>query len=147
MKNDVMRKPEHINYYAIATGTGTQVVFCYFLLLAFSYCNLLSHLALRPLLWWSMLCGLACTGFINGFATVLCLKLFDQTREWKQNVGLTAVWYPGFVVTIISLIDVLEWVQWSHEEYSFSTLLSGLCLWLIIGVPVTYVGGCLGMKF
>ena len=84
---------------------------------------------------------------MNGFATVLCLKLFDQTREWKQNVGLTAVWYPGFVVTIISLIDVLEWVQWSHEEYSFSTLLSGLCLWLIIGVPVTYVGGCLGMKF
>jgi hypothetical protein len=62
-------------------------------------------------------------------------------------VGLTAVFYPGFVVAIVSLIDVLEWIQWSHEEYDFSTLLSGLCLWLVIGVPATYLGGCLGMAF
>jgi hypothetical protein len=53
---------------------------------------------------------------------------------------MTAVAYPLYVVSSICLIDFLEWLQWSHEEYELWTVMSTFGLWLIVGIPATYIG-------
>jgi len=108
--------------------------------MAFYSMHMLSHLALRPILHLLAVLGLSATGFVAGYVLTYVLKAVKMTRDWQFRVGGVALAYPFYVVLTICAIDWLEWLQWSHEGYSVWTVFSTFGLWLVMGIPSTYIG-------
>jgi len=69
---------------------------------------MLSHLDVRPFLFYSTLVSLALTGAVNGYVVVRVLKLFSATKAWKIMALISAVLFPLFAVASIFLIDFFE---------------------------------------
>ena len=77
-----MRAPPMGQFYASVMGTGTQIVVVYSILFALFSMHMLSHLALRPMIWNVTILGMSCTGFVNGYVLTYYLKAFKQTSVW-----------------------------------------------------------------
>jgi hypothetical protein len=95
----------------------------------------------RPVLLFATIITLACTGISNGWVTVAVLKEWRLTSEWKALVGLTSLGYPAYVSCTIILIDVLEWFNYSREEFDASTVIGVFLLWVIVSIPTSFLGG------
>ena len=80
----------------------------FYLLLSAFYLNMLSHLDVRPFLFYFTLVLLALTGVINGYAVVRILKLFNATKAWRIMTGISSLMLPLFTVGSIFLIDFFE---------------------------------------
>jgi hypothetical protein len=107
---------------------------------------MLSHLDIRPILFYSTFVFLALTGVINGYVVVRVLKLFNATRAWKLMAGISSVLYPLFFVGTIFLIDFFELTQGADEELPIGETIGCGILWLIVCCPATFFGACRAIK-
>jgi len=107
---------------------------------------MLSHLDVRPFLFYSTLVLLALTGAVNGYVVVRVLKLFSATKAWKIMAMISAVLFPLFAVASIFLIDFFELSQGADEEFPIFETIGCSLLWLIVCCPATFYGAYIGMK-
>ena len=142
---EVMRAPGRSNMFAVFVGTGVQVYVIFLLMLLYQGLNMFTHLSFRPLIWYSIVVSMACTGAFNGFFMAKTMKLFGQATNWKEMSCVSACFFPMIMTLIVFMIDLLEYVEQAEEEIDVSTGFTAICLWVVICVPATFLGASRAM--
>lgn len=84
-------------------------------------------------------------GLIAGYFSARLYKTL-KGREWKRSAFLTATLYPFHVFGICFVLNFFIWGKHSSGAVPFSTMLSLLCLWLGVSVPLVYLGYYFGYR-
>ena len=140
-----MRAPKFASAFALLCGAGLQMSGIYIILLCFFFCNMLSHLTFRPVLYYTCMVLLASTSCLSGYGLVRVMRMFGSLRNWKCHSICAAFLVPWWVMLHILVIDVLETLDKAHEEISITATINSFLLWLLISIPLTYVGAHRGM--
>ena len=82
-------------------------------------------------------------GLFSGYFSARLFKTFGGTK-WRRNVIVTAVLFPGLTFCLLFILNLFVWAQASSTAIPFSTLVGLVVLWLLIQVPLVYVGGWCG---
>jgi transmembrane 9 superfamily protein 2/4 len=62
-------------------------------------------------------------------------KMFRGT-EWKNNVLMTAFFFPAIVFAVFFVLNIILWAEGSSGAVPFGTLFVLLFLWLCVSVPL-----------
>jgi len=145
LKGEVMRAPGYSNIFAVFVGTGCQIYAIWSIVLTYQWLNMLSHLDSRPYLWYFTICSLGCTGCVNGYMMIKTMRMFGQSTNWKEMCCVSSCMYPLMCVCLIFFIDLLEYVEQAEEEIDISTSMSAFGLWIVVCIPMTFLGASYGM--
>lgn len=74
----------------------------------------------------------------------LC-KFFGEYR-WRLNICLTALLCPGIVFALFFTMNLILWTESSSAAVPFGTLIGLLAMWMLISLPLTFVGAYYGFK-
>lgn len=142
LHGDVFRPPKYAFFLAPLIGSGCQLVFMSVSLLLLSTLGLLNPSFRGGFV--SVGTGLfVFAGLFSGYFSSRCYKTFGGTN-WRRNTVVTALLFPGFLFTSIFILNLFVWAQASSTALPFSTLLALLALWLLIQMPLVYVGSWYG---
>jgi transmembrane 9 superfamily protein 1 len=85
----------------------------------------------------------ALTSCVSGYISAKHYKQMNGER-WVWNINLTASLYtiPFFVTW--SFINSLAWAKGSTQALPFTTIIILMLVWLVIGYPLTVIGGIFG---
>lgn len=84
-------------------------------------------------------------GLIAGYFSARIYKTM-KGREWKRGAFLTATLYPGIVFGSCFFLNFFIWDRHSSGAVPFSTMISLLCIWFGISVPLVYLGYYFGYR-
>jgi hypothetical protein len=141
----VTRAPIRGNLFAVANGIGAQIFTVWFLLLFFFYFHMMSHVTLRPWLYYFTVIILSCSGYVNGYVMARVLRIFGRENDWKPVAAVAAVCFPMYVTCMIFAIDFNEWFLSAEEEFDIVRASLTFILWSVLGVPTTFIGGARAM--
>lgn len=142
LHGDVFRTPFKGGLLAPLVGSGTQLIFMAFGLVALSCLGVLNP---------SFRGGFESVGFalfifagvFSGYYSGRLFATFGHQR-WRRNVLITASLVPGLLFTIVFVLNFFVWAQASSTAIPFSTLLALLTLWLAFQLPLVYLGSYYG---
>ncbi|CAK1356975.1 Transmembrane 9 superfamily member 7 [Cercospora beticola] len=141
---DVFREPAHGRLLAPLVGSGMQLVFMSIGLLALSCFGVLNP-SFRG-------------GFVSvGFALFIIAGAFSgyfSARIYKtvggnnfQHIAIvTATLFPGLLFATTFVLNLFVWIQASSTAIPFGTLLGLIALWLLVQLPLVYVGSYYGFN-
>ncbi|XP_059616496.1 transmembrane 9 superfamily member 4 [Phlebotomus argentipes] len=141
---DVFRPPRHPRLFAAVIGSGIQIFFMALITIFFAMLGMLSP-ASRGALMTSGIFLYVFMGLIAGYFSARLYKTM-KGREWKRAAFLTATLYPGIVFGTGFFLNFFIWDIHSSGAVPFSTMLSLLCLWFGISVPLVYLGYYFGYR-
>jgi len=142
LHGDVFRAPAYSGLLAPLVGSGMQLVFMTVGLLIGSCLGILNPSWRGGFV--SVAVGLyVFAGIFAGYFSGRAYKTFAGVN-WRKNTLLTALLFPGFLFATIFSLNILTWASGSSNALPFSTLLALLALWLLIQVPLVYVGSFIG---
>jgi transmembrane 9 superfamily member 2/4 len=139
---DVFRTPSYGPILAPLVGSGMQLIFMATGLLALSCVGVLNP---------SFRGGYVCVGLtlfiiagvLSGYFSARIYKTFGGTL-WLHNCLVTGSLVPGLLFAIIFILNLFVWAQASSNAIPFGTLLALLVLWLLVQLPLVYVGAWFG---
>jgi transmembrane 9 superfamily protein 2/4 len=82
-------------------------------------------------------------GVFSGFFSSRVYKTFGGQR-WRYNIVVTGTLIPGLIFVIVFIVNLFVWAQASSTAIPFGTLLGLVALWLLIQLPLVYLGGWVG---
>eukprot|EP00043_Microstomoeca_roanoka_P007486 m.71973 g.71973 ORF g.71973 m.71973 type:complete len:595 (-) comp13844_c0_seq1:43-1827(-) len=140
--SDVFRFPPHKSLLCAVVGNGVQFLSIVSLLLFLAMVgafNVRRHHAMST----AAVLLYILTGFFAGFVSN---RLFVQLdgQGWAWNIVLTACFFtmPFFVTW--SLINSVAWAVGSTQALPATTIILLMLIWLLIGFPLTVIGGIIG---
>ncbi|KXT09699.1 hypothetical protein AC579_8949 [Pseudocercospora musae] len=139
---DVFRQPPSGHLLAPMVGSGMQLVFMSVGLLALSCLGILNP---------SFRGGFISVGFalfiiagsFSGYFSARIYKTFGGSN-WKHNAVVTATLFPGLLFLTIFILNLFVWAQASSTAIPLGTLFGLVALWLLIQLPLVYVGSWYG---
>ncbi|KAF2215814.1 hypothetical protein CERZMDRAFT_109676 [Cercospora zeae-maydis SCOH1-5] len=141
---DVFREPAYGRLLAPLIGSGMQLVFMSVGLLALSCFGILNP-SFRG-------------GFVSvGFALFIIAGVFSgyfSARVYKtvggtnfQHIAIvTATLFPGLLFATTFVLNLFVWIQASSTAIPFGTLLGLVALWLLVQLPLVYIGSHYGFN-
>lgn len=162
---DVFRPPKHPRLFSAIVGSGIQIFFMALITickhfpftivrsidsnhfvfpLVIAMLGMLSP-ASRGALMTSAIFLYVIMGLIAGYFSARLYKTM-KGREWKRSAFLTATLYPGIVFGTCFFLNFFIWDKHSSGAVPFSTMISLLCLWFGISVPLVYLGYYFGYR-
>lgn len=139
---DVFRPPSYGSILAPVVGSGTQVVFMAAGLVLLSCLGVLNPSFRGGFI--SVGMGLfVVAGLFSGYFSARVYKTFGGQR-WQKNVIVTGTLIPGLIFATIFILNFFVWAQASSTAIPFSTLIALAALWLLIQLPLVYVGSWYG---
>ncbi|PLB50112.1 hypothetical protein P170DRAFT_380484 [Aspergillus steynii IBT 23096] len=139
---DVFRTPEYSGLLAPLVGSGTQLLFMASGLLFLSCLGVLNPSFRGGFV--SVGMGLfVFAGLFSGYFSGRLYKTFGGVN-WRKNTLITALFFPGLAFSLIFILNLFVWAQASSTAIPFGTLIGLLALWLLIQVPLVYVGSWFG---
>merc|ERR1712072_810752 len=84
-------------------------------------------------------------GSFGGYVSARLYKMF-LGKDWRYNTVMTACLFPGFVGSVALFINFFVWAQYSTAALPFSTVVAVVLMWLLISVPLVFLGSCIGYK-
>ena len=145
LHGDVFRTPGMAAFLAPLVGSGTQLVFmaCGLLLLsAFGVLNPSFRGGFVSV-------GVALyvfAGLIAGYFSGRLYKTFSG-KDWRRNTLITALLFPGTLFSTLFVLNLFVWAQASSTALPFTTLIGIVALWLLIQLPLIYIGGWVGEHY
>lgn len=139
---DVFRAPSYGIWLAPLVGSGSQLVFMAIGLVLLSAIGVLNP-SFRG---GYISVGIALfifAGVFSGYFSGRIYKTFGGTL-WQKNVIITGTLIPGLFFATIFILNLFVWAQASSTAIPFGTLIALLALWLLIQVPLVYVGSWYG---
>lgn len=138
LHGDVFRSPLFAGSLAPLVGSGAQLVFMTCGLLVLSTFGILNP---------SFRGGFVSTGvglfilagLISGYFSGRIYKTF-KGAEWRRNSVITALLFPGALFSSLFILNLFVWAQASSTALPFTTLVGLVALWLLIQLPLVYVG-------
>ncbi|XP_012252310.1 transmembrane 9 superfamily member 4 [Athalia rosae] len=141
---DVFRPPTNSRLFAAVIGSGIQIFFMTLITIFFAMLGMLSP-ASRGALGTCAIFLYVFSGLIAGYFSARLYKTM-RGREWKKAALLTATLYPGIVFMTCFFLNFFIWGQHSSGAVPFTTMLSLLCLWFGISLPLVYLGYFFGYR-
>ncbi|EMC98946.1 hypothetical protein BAUCODRAFT_65886 [Baudoinia panamericana UAMH 10762] len=135
---DVFRPPPYGHYLAPLIGSGTQLLLMSLGLITLSCLGLLNPSYRGGFITVGIILFLL-AGALSGHFSARIYRTFGGTN-WKHNAILTATLFPGLFFATIFLLNLFVWAQASSTAIPFGTLLALLALWLLIQLPLVYIG-------
>ncbi|KAK4503380.1 hypothetical protein PRZ48_004295 [Zasmidium cellare] len=141
---DVFRQPPHGLLLAPLVGSGMQLVFMSIGLVALSCFGVLNP---------SFRGGFISTGFalfivagvFSGYFSARVYKTFGGSN-FRQNAIVTATLFPGLLFATVFILNLFVWAQASSTAIPLGTLFGLVALWLLIQLPLVYVGSWYGFN-
>ncbi|MCJ1347503.1 hypothetical protein MMC31_005728, partial [Peltigera leucophlebia] len=142
LHGDVFRSPQNAIFLAPLVGSGMQLIFMTTGLLILSCSGLLNPSWRGGFV--SVGMGLFIfAGIFSGYYSSRVYKTFGGLN-WRNNTLMTALLFPGLLFSSTFVLNLIVWYQASSTALPFSTLISLLALWLLIQLPLVYVGSWYG---
>ncbi|KAJ5476825.1 Sodium:alanine symporter [Penicillium sp. IBT 31633x] len=142
LHGDVFRTPAYSGLLAPLVGSGMQLLFMASGLLLLSCLGVLNPSFRGGFV--SVGMGLfVFAGLFSGYFSGRLYKTFGG-GAWRKNTLITALLFPGLAFSLVLILNLFVWAQASSTAIPFSTLIGLLALWLLIQVPLVYIGSWLG---
>ncbi|KAJ5549527.1 Transmembrane 9 superfamily member 7 [Penicillium frequentans] len=142
LHGDVFRIPAYSGLLAPLVGSGMQLLFMATGLLALSCLGVLNPSFRGGFV--SVGMGLfVFAGLFSGYFSGRLYKTFSGTA-WRKNTLITALLFPGLTFLLVLILNLFVWTQASSTAIPFGTLIGLLALWLLIQVPLVYLGSWVG---
>ncbi|KAJ8670564.1 hypothetical protein QAD02_001823 [Eretmocerus hayati] len=141
---DVFRPPTNSRLFAAVIGSGIQIFFMTLITIFFAMLGMLSP-ASRGALGTCAIMLYVFSGLIAGYFSARLYKTM-KGKEWKKAAMLTATLYPGIVFGTCFFLNFFIWGKHSSGAVPFTTMLSLLCLWFGISLPLVYLGYFFGFR-
>jgi transmembrane 9 superfamily protein 2/4 len=142
---DVFRPPAKTpNTFAIFAGVGVQLVAMAGTTIVFAAIGFLSP-ANRGSLMIALVLLFMLMGVVAGYTTARVHKLFNG-NSWQRVTLTTAVAFPAFLFTVLFILNMFVWSVKSTNAVKFSSMFAVLCLWLLVSVPLVFLGAYYGFK-
>ncbi|MCJ1378908.1 hypothetical protein MMC17_002007 [Xylographa soralifera] len=139
---DVFRTPAYAGLLAPLIGSGMQLVFMTTALLVLSCFGILNPSFRGGFV--SVGMGLfVFAGIFSGYFSGRAYKTFGGLN-WRKNTLMTALLFPGLLFSTIFVLNLFVWAQASSTALPFGTLVGLAALWLLIQLPLVYVGSWVG---
>ncbi|KAJ5087027.1 Sodium:alanine symporter [Penicillium alfredii] len=142
LHGDVFRIPAYSGFLAPLVGSGMQLFFMVTGLLLLSCLGVLNPSFRGGFV--SVGMGLfVFAGLFSGYFSGRLYKTFGGTA-WRTNTLVTAFLFPGLAFFLVLILNLFVWAQASSTAIPFGTLIGLLALWLLIQVPLVYIGSWFG---
>ncbi|KAL9620863.1 MAG: hypothetical protein Q9160_004644 [Pyrenula sp. 1 TL-2023] len=142
LHGDVFRPPSYGGLLAPLIGSGMQLLFMTTGLLILSCLGILNPSFRGGFV--SVGMGLFIfAGVFSGYFSGRVYKTFGG-QNWKKNTLMTATLFPGLTFSLVFILNLFVWAQASSTAMPFGTLIGLAALWLLIQVPLVYVGSWYG---
>jgi transmembrane 9 superfamily member 2/4 len=82
-------------------------------------------------------------GLFSGYFSARVYRTFGG-HLWQQNCVVTGSLVPGLLFAILFVLNLFVWAQSSSNAIPFGTLVALLVLWLLVQLPLVYVGAWVG---
>jgi transmembrane 9 superfamily protein 2/4 len=139
---DVFRPPPHGSFLAPIVGSGTQIIFMTTGLVVLSCFGVLNPSFRGGFISVGMALFVL-AGVFSGYFSARVYKTLGG-HNWRQNVIITGTLIPGLIFATIFILNFFVWAQASSTAIPFGTLIALAALWLLIQLPLVYVGGWYG---
>lgn len=141
---DVFRPPQHSKLFCAIIGTGIQIFCMSLITIFFAMLGMLSP-ASRGALMTAAIFLYVFSGLIAGY---LSARLYRTIRgvQWKKAALLTATLYPGVVFGTCFFLNFFIWGQHSSGAVPYNAMISLLCMWFGISLPLVYLGYYFGFR-
>jgi transmembrane 9 superfamily member 2/4 len=130
--------------FAVMAGVGAQVSGMVAAVVIFAAIGFISP-ANRGSIIIAVLVLFCLMGFVAGYGSARNHRLFDG-KQWQRTTLMTALAFPGFVGVVFFLLNLLCWGAGSTNAVPFGELVILLVLWLLVSVPLTFLGAYYGFK-
>ncbi|PGH17229.1 hypothetical protein AJ80_04871 [Polytolypa hystricis UAMH7299] len=142
LHGDVFRTPMFSGLLAPLVGSGMQLLFMTTGLLALSCLGVLNPSFRGGFV--SVGIGLfVFAGLFSGYYSARIYKSFGG-QNWRKNMMITALLFPGLLFSQVFVLNLFVWAQASSTALPFGTLVGLAALWLLIQLPLVYVGSWFG---
>lgn len=142
---DVFRPPTKApTAFAVLTGIGAQLTCMALATALFAAIGFLSP-ANRGSLAIALLILFLGFGVIAGYSTARTYKMFNGA-SWQRTTLITALGFPGFLFTVLFIVNLAVWSTGSVNAVSFVYMLAVMALWLLMSVPLVFLGAYFGFK-
>jgi transmembrane 9 superfamily protein 2/4 len=139
---DVFRAPAYGHILAPLVGSGMQLVFMASGLILLSCFGVLNP-SFRGGFVSVGMALFVIAGAFSGYFSARVYKTFGGQR-WQKNVLVTGTLIPGLLFATIFILNFFVWAQASSTAIPFGTLIALVALWLLIQLPLVYVGSWYG---
>uniref|UniRef100_UPI00358E0783 transmembrane 9 superfamily member 4 n=1 Tax=Myxine glutinosa TaxID=7769 RepID=UPI00358E0783 len=141
---DVFRPPRRAMLLTSLLGAGIQLAFMVFIVIVVAGLGMLSPSSRGGLMTTSCFLFMFMGIFGGYFAGRLYRTLKGQ--RWKKGALWTAMVFPGFVFLTGFVLNFFIWGKHSSGAVPFSTMLSLLCMWFGISLPLVFLGYYFGFR-
>ncbi|KAL1296595.1 hypothetical protein AAFC00_000089 [Neodothiora populina] len=139
---DVFRAPAYGGILASLTGSGMQLVVMASGLVALSCFGFLNpsfrggYISVGITLF-------VIAGVFSGYFSARVYRTFGG-QLWQKNAIVTATLFPGLLFITVFILNLFVWAQASSTALPFGTLVALVALWLLIQLPLVYLGAWYG---
>lgn len=130
--------------FAVFAGIGAQLVAMAGVTIVFAAIGFLSP-ANRGTLVIALLLLFLLMGVLAGYVSARVHKLFNGTT-WSRVTIITALGFPGFLFTVLFILNLFVWAAKSTNAVRFTSMFAVLCLWLLVSVPLVFLGAHYGFR-
>ena len=139
---DVFRPPPCAMLLSVCVGSGVQLLVVTSVCLVFACLGVLSPPNRGYLMTFALVLYVA-TGCVAGYVSARLYKMMGGL--WlKSSAIVTAFLVPGVCFTVFFSLNHLLWREGSSAAVPSTTLLTLLCLWFGVSLPLTVFGAFLG---
>lgn len=146
VSGDVFRAPEKSLSLAMHVGSGVQIIASGTITLIFATFGFLSPASRGSLLTAALILYLLMS-VAAGFSSVWIWGAMNRSHEgWHKVCWRTACFFPGVTVAVMSLMNLFLFATGSSGAIPLGFFFSVLFLWLLISIPLAFVGGALASR-
>lgn len=146
VSGDVFRAPENALSLSMHVGSGVQIFASGTITLIFASFGFLSPASRGSLLTAALILYLLMS-VAAGFASVWIWGAMNRSHDgWHKVCWRTACFFPGVTVAVMSLMNLFLWATGSSGSIPLGFFFSVLFLWLLISIPLAFIGGALASR-
>ncbi|ESN97463.1 hypothetical protein HELRODRAFT_157541 [Helobdella robusta] len=139
---DVFRFPAYKSLFCAILGVGCQFLIIATAILMMALLGLFNvhrHGSINA----ASIILYALTSCISGYVAACMFKKMGG-ENWVWNINLTSALFAGPFFLVWSVLNTLAWIYGSTQALPWDTILLLGLLWLLLGYPLTIIGGILG---
>ncbi|KAF9110160.1 hypothetical protein BGX27_006702 [Mortierella sp. AM989] len=141
---DVFRPPANPMTFAAFVGTGQQLAWTSFFVILYTIFG--QEWTERASIMTATIFIYAFTSMISGYSSASQYAQYGG-KEWVRAMFLTATFWPASVVIVTSLNNSIAIYYTSSRAIPFGTMMALLFIWMLIILPLTFVGTILGKNW
>lgn len=142
LHGDVFRPPTDGHILAPLIGSGMQLLFMSTGLILLSALGVINPSLRGGFISFGV--GLFIFGSLfSGYFSSRVYRTFAGS-DWRTNTVITATLFPGLLFIAVFVLNLFVWAQASSTAIPFTTLIAIVLLWLVVQVPLVYIGSSYG---